>query len=140
MTLSPPHVSAARLHAELLGAEYAFTLDRAAARHVTAAAPWWPSAVQGMHRHGVRLVAHLAARGLDQALDLGSGLPSPRGGQVHQIAASFYQGPRGARTVCVDRDPHAHTGRRTDLVDQLYATSYDLIKQAADHWAKQVVS
>ncbi|MGW0603989.1 SAM-dependent methyltransferase [Streptomyces sp. NPDC002640] len=123
MTLSLPHVSAARVHAELAGGEPAFALDHSVARHVTAAAPWWPSAVQGMHRHGARLVAHLAARGLDQILDLGSGLPAPRGRQVHQIAASFHPGPRATRTVYVDRDPHAHTGRRIDLVDQIGATS-----------------
>lgn len=123
MTLSPPHVSAAHVHAELAGGETAFGLDHSVARHVTAAAPWWPSAVQGMHRHGARLVAHLAARGLDQVLDLGSGLPAPQGRQVHQIAASFNPGPRATRTVYVDRDPHAHTGRRIDLVDHLGATS-----------------
>ncbi|MFI2791106.1 SAM-dependent methyltransferase [Kitasatospora sp. NPDC018614] len=123
MTLSLPHVSAARVHAELARGEPAFALDHSVARHVTAAAPWWPSAVQDMHRHGTRLMAHLAARGLDQILDLGSGLPAPRGRQVHQIAASVAPGPRATRTVYVDRDPHAHTARRIDLVDQLGATS-----------------
>ncbi len=123
MTLSLPPVSAARIHSHLLGGEYAFPLDHAVACHATKAAPWWPSAVQGMHRYGERMVAHLAARGLDQVLDLGSGLPSPRGRQIHQIAAAFNQGPRGARTVYVDHDPHTHIRRCIDLTDQHGATS-----------------
>ncbi|MGW3930870.1 SAM-dependent methyltransferase [Streptomyces microflavus] len=123
MTLSVSHVSTARVHAELLGSEHAFTLDRAVARYVTAAAPWWPSAVQGLHHNGGRLVAHLVARGFDQILDLGSGLPASRGRQVHQIAAASHRGLRGTRTVYVDRDPHAHTARRIHLVDQPHATS-----------------
>ncbi|MFJ4741186.1 SAM-dependent methyltransferase [Streptomyces sp. NPDC088775] len=116
-----PHVSPARVHAELLGGEQAFPPDRAVARCVTEAAPWWPTAVQGLHRHGARLVAHLAARGLDQFLDLGSGLPCGR--QVHQAAAASRPGQRGTRTVYVDRDPHVHTVRRIDLVDQPDAAS-----------------
>ncbi|MGC5264034.1 SAM-dependent methyltransferase [Streptomyces cyaneofuscatus] len=123
MTLSLPHVSAARIHAELLGGDYAFRLDHAVARYVSAVAPWWPSAVQGLHHNGGRLVAHLAARGLDQILDLGSGLPPHRGRQVHQIVDASRRGARGTRTVYVDRDPHAHTARRIHLVDQPNATS-----------------
>ncbi|MCT9093484.1 SAM-dependent methyltransferase [Streptomyces sp. ASQP_92] len=123
MTLSLPPVSAARIHSHLLGGQDAFPLDHAVACHATKAAPWWPSAVQGMHHYGERMVAHLAARGLDQVLDLGSGLPSPRGRQIHQIAAAFNQGPRGARTVYVDHDPHTHIRRCIDLTDQHGATS-----------------
>ena len=115
MSLRPSTVSAARVHNALLGGDGGFTLDLAVADQVTAAAPWWPSAVRSMHCHGLRMVAHLAARGLHQFLDLGSGMPLASRQQVHEIAASPLPAPGALRTVYVDRDPHAHTARRIAL-------------------------
>ncbi|MFD7954308.1 SAM-dependent methyltransferase [Streptomyces ardesiacus] len=115
MNLRLPTVSAARVHNALLGGDSGFALDLATASQVTAAAPWWPSAVRSMHCHGLRMVAHLAARGLHQFLDLGSGMPLADEQQVHEIVAASLQTPGATRTVYVDRDPHAHTARRIAL-------------------------
>jgi hypothetical protein len=123
MNLPVPTVSAARVHTALLGGDSVFTLDRTVADRVTAAAPWWPSAVRSLYRHGLRMVANLAVRGLDQFLDLGSGLLSPGGRQVHEIAAVSHRAPYNARTVYVDRDPHAHTAHRIALIHQPDATT-----------------
>ncbi|MBQ0890629.1 SAM-dependent methyltransferase [Streptomyces sp. RM72] len=106
-----------------MGGDSASPLDSAVVRRVTELAPWWPAAAWELHRDGLRLVAHLAAQGLDQFLDLGSGLPSPGRRQVHGLATAYSTSRHAARTVYVDRDPHAHVGRRISLADRTDAIS-----------------
>ncbi|MER5549538.1 SAM-dependent methyltransferase [Streptomyces sp. NPDC002589] len=117
MNLPVPVVSAARIHTALLGGAV-FAVDRSVAIQLTNAVPWWPRAARTLHEQGLRMAAHLVARGFDQVLDLGCGLPSPSGPLVHEIAAARYPGATGARTVYVDRDIHAHAARRIGLVCQ----------------------
>ncbi|MFD9771691.1 SAM-dependent methyltransferase [[Kitasatospora] papulosa] len=123
MTRSVPPLSPARVHAELLGGDSASPLDSAVVRRVTKAAPWWRAAAWELHRDGLRLVTHLAAQGLDQFLDLGSGLPSPGRRQVHSLATAFNRSRHAARTVYVDCDSHAHDYRCMSLVDRTDAVS-----------------
>ena len=54
-----------------------------------------------------RVVRHLVAEGVDQVLDLGSGIPTA--GNVHEVA---HAGNPGARIVYVDHDPVAVTHSR----------------------------
>ncbi|GHE11991.1 SAM-dependent methyltransferase [Streptomyces alanosinicus] len=121
-----PAVSAARIHTALLGGAV-FAVDRNVAAQVARAVTWWPQAARTLHQHGRRTAAHLVARGFDQILDLGCGLPSPTGPQVHEIAAARHPGPAGARTVYVDRDLHAHAARRIGLVCRPGSDSSDAV-------------
>jgi S-adenosyl methyltransferase len=104
--------SAARMYDYYLGGSHNFAADRELARR---AMDVWPDArafavANRAFLH--RVVKLLAASGVDQFLDLGSGIPTA--GNVHEVA--FTANP-DARTVYVDCDPVAYAHGSTLLSD-----------------------
>lgn len=97
----------ARMYDYYLGGTEAHAVDRDAAEKVLAAAPQVRAAVLENRGFLERAVAFLAARGIRQFLDLGSGLPTRR--NVHEILADVAP---GSRVVYVDHDPDVVTRSR----------------------------
>jgi hypothetical protein len=96
------HPSVAPVYDFYLGGSHSFESDRAFARQLLDAVP----DVRGFSRDNRaflrRAVWYLCAEGLDQFLDLGSGIPTV--GNVHEVARAA--NPQ-ARVVYVDHDPVA---------------------------------
>ncbi|GIJ78744.1 S-adenosyl methyltransferase [Micromonospora phaseoli] len=93
--------SIARVYDFMLGGKDNFAVDRAVAEHALRITPDGPQAAQANRAFLRRVVRFLAAeQGVDQFLDLGSGLPTQ--GNVHQVATSH---DAQARVVYVDNDP-----------------------------------
>jgi len=109
--------SPARMYDYFLGGHHNFPADRAAAEQVIALAPDAPLVAQANRAFLRRAVNVLAARGVAQFLDLGSGIPTV--GNVHDIAQ---QANPDARVVYVDIDPVAVTHSAALLVDTPTAT------------------
>ncbi len=86
----------ARMYDFYLGGKDNFAADREAARKILAVFPDTPVAALANREFMQRAVRHLAADGVSQFLDIGSGLPTQ--GSVHEIAT-------GARVTYVDYDP-----------------------------------
>ena len=101
--------SVARVYDYYLGGSHNFAADREFAREVLAVMPDMPRVAQENRAFLRRAVRHLCEAGIDQFLDLGSGIPTV--GSVHEVAA-------GARIVYVDHDPVAVTHSRTLLAGQ----------------------
>ncbi|HYN92790.1 MAG TPA: SAM-dependent methyltransferase [Pilimelia sp.] len=100
--IDPQRPSAARVYDFMLGGTHNFASDRAAAAAAVEVMPQLP-AIMKLNRAFLRAaVATAAADGLDQFIDLGSGIPTV--GTVHEIARQHR--PR-ARVVYVDVDPIA---------------------------------
>ncbi|MHA6804212.1 SAM-dependent methyltransferase [Salinifilum ghardaiensis] len=113
--------NAGRMYDYFLGGGHHFAVDRVAAEHVLAAAPSVAEVAIANRSFLNRAVQHCLRCGVDQFLDLGSGLPTV--GSTHQIAQ--HASPR-ARVVYVDSDPVAVAHARNLLVglesvDVLYA-------------------
>jgi hypothetical protein len=104
---SVPH--SARVYDYILGGKDNYPVDREAAEQMLAG---WPSLRISMRENRKfmhRAVRHLAEQGIDQFLDIGTGIPtSPN---LHQIAQGVLP---GARVLYVDNDPIvlAHAGAR----------------------------
>jgi S-adenosyl methyltransferase len=109
--------SASRMYDYYLGGSHNFAADRELAE---AAIAVWPEA-QHMARANRgflrRSVALLARSGVDQFLDLGSGIPTV--GNVHEVASILNP---DARTVYVDSDPVAFAHGSALLADVPHAT------------------
>ncbi len=86
----------ARMYDYYLGGKDNFAVDREAAKKILAVFPDTPVAAQANREFMQRAVRHLWSEGVDQFLDIGSGLPTQ--GSVHEIAI-------GARVTYVDYDP-----------------------------------
>ncbi|MDI1464713.1 SAM-dependent methyltransferase [Catellatospora sp. KI3] len=99
----------ARMYDYYLGGTEATPVDQAAAEQVLAAVPQVRIAVQENRGFLERVVTRLAAAGIRQFLDIGSGLPTQR--NVHEIA------PPGARVVYVDYDPYVVDRSQALLAD-----------------------
>ncbi len=97
-TAARPNV--ARMYDYWLGGYHNFAVDRAAAEAVIAAHPDVRLMARVNRAFVRRVVAVLLARGVDQFLDIGSGLPTQ--GNVHELVA---QATPAARVVYVDHDP-----------------------------------
>jgi hypothetical protein len=101
----PPQVdihkpSAARVYDAILGGKDNFAWDRVVAERALAAFPdCGTSALMNRQALG-RAVRYMSAKGIDQFLDLGSGLPTAQ--NTHEIAQA---GNPGALVVYVDNDP-----------------------------------
>jgi hypothetical protein len=94
--------SPARMYDYVLGGSHNFPVDQAAADEAIAA---FPPLVDGMRENRAflrRVVRYLVDAGIDQFLDLGSGIPTS--GNVHEVAREA--NPR-ARVVYVDTEPMA---------------------------------
>ncbi len=97
-TAAEPNV--ARMYDYWLGGYHNFAVDRAAAEAVSLAHPDVQLMARVNRAFVRRVVAVLLARGIDQFLDIGSGLPTQ--GNVHELVA---QATPAARVVYVDHDP-----------------------------------
>jgi len=110
--------SAARVYDAILGGKDNFPWDRAVAARVTAAFP--EAAATAMLNRQVleRAVRYLHGQGVDQFLDLGSGLPTAR--NTHEIALEL--NPR-ALVAYVDNDPIVLTHARAQLAGDAATTA-----------------
>ncbi|GAB3970481.1 SAM-dependent methyltransferase [Actinoallomurus acanthiterrae] len=105
--------SPARMYDYWLGGKDNFAADREAAEKVVEAHPEQRELVRANRDFLVRAVRFLAEQGIDQFLDLGTGIPtSPN---VHEVAREILP---AARVVYVDNDPivfaHNQAFRVTD--------------------------
>ena len=91
--------SAARMYDYYLGGSHNFATDRALADEYIKVLPDMPQIARAQRYVMRRMVRHAAAAGVNQFLDLGSGIPTV--GNVHEIAQSVNP---DARVVYVDSD------------------------------------
>jgi SAM-dependent methyltransferase len=110
--------STARVYDAILGGKDNFPWDRAVAARVTAAFP--EAAASAMLNRQVleRAVRYLHGQGVDQFLDLGSGLPTAR--NTHEMAHEL--NPR-ALVAYVDNDPIVLTHARAQLAGDAATTA-----------------
>jgi hypothetical protein len=94
--------SVARMYDYHLGGAHNFAADRAAAEAATAAYPDLPLVMRVNRAFLRRTVTYLVQHGIQQFLDLGSGIPTV--GNVHEVAQ---RANPAARVVYVDVDPVA---------------------------------
>jgi hypothetical protein len=109
--------SVARMYDYYLGGSHNFAADRVLAEETMRVWPDAPHVVRANRSFMHRAVAHLSSIGVDQFLDLGSGIPT--GGNVHDVSHTMNP---AARTVYVDSDPVA-IAHSTVLLERVpYAT------------------
>jgi len=93
--------SISRVYDYMLGGKDNFAVDREVAKMALKVAPDAPAAARANRDFLRRVVRHLVLEaGIDQFLDIGSGLPTQ--GNVHEIAQ---EAQPGVRVVYVDNDP-----------------------------------
>jgi SAM-dependent methyltransferase len=102
--------SAARVYDYYLGGSHNLEVDRAMAREAIALWPDLPAIMQSNRAFLRRAVRYVAAHGITQFLDIGSGIPTV--GNVHEAA---HQADPEARVVYVDSDPIAVAHSRAIL-------------------------
>jgi hypothetical protein len=117
-TVDVTRPSVARMYDYYLGGSHNFEADRAAAKQVEQIFPGVAQGAQANRSFLRRAVRHLVAQGVDQVLDLGSGIPTV--GNVHEIAQ--HDDPT-ARVVYVDFEPVAVAHSNALLADNPYATA-----------------
>jgi hypothetical protein len=110
--LSLSKFNAARYWDYLLGGHYNFEVDRAAGDMIMKVAPDTRLGALANRAFLRRSVRFLAQQGIDQFIDLGSGIPTV--GNVHAIASKVNP---DAHTVYVDRDAVAVVHSRSILQD-----------------------
>jgi O-methyltransferase involved in polyketide biosynthesis len=94
--------NAARVYDYFLGGDHNFAADREFAEQVLTISPHVPAVTQLNRTFLRRAVRYLLDQGVDQFLDLGSGIPTV--GNTHQIAE---QAGVGVHVIYVDREPVA---------------------------------
>lgn len=104
--------SSARIYDYFLGGAHNFEVDRLAANELAKDHPAIGLGMRANRSYLRRAVTYLARSGIDQFLDLGSGIPTV--GNVHEIAQRV--NPL-ARVVYVDIEPIAVTHSNTILAD-----------------------
>ncbi len=109
--------SAARMYDYYLGGSHNFAIDRQAAEQAIAMWPDLPIIMQANRAFLRRAVRFLVEQGIDQFLDIGSGIPTV--GNVHEVAQ---QANPASRVVYVDIDPVAVAHSRALLADNPNAT------------------
>lgn len=126
----------ARVHDFLVGGRHHRGVDREFAAELLAVVPGIDEVIREQLRFRPAVVAHLATLGVDQYLDLGSGLPTVL--PTHEVAAHAGVRPR---VVYLDRDPEA-VGPARDLLDAVpdarvvegdVAAPADWLPEVADH-------
>jgi SAM-dependent methyltransferase len=127
METEPATPNVARMYDYYLGGQESHSVDQVAAERVLFAAPQVRLAVRENRGFLERAVTFLAGRGIDQFLDVGSGLPTRR--NVHEILAEVSP---GGRVVYVDNDPQAVRRSRELLtgVDTAVCVSGDVRQPA----------
>jgi len=99
-----------------LGGSHNFAADRALAEQYMRVLPDMPHIARAQRALLYRAVKHLCSLGVDQFLDLGSGIPT--GGNVHEITHALNP---AARTVYVDSDAVAVAHSKALLADAPHA-------------------
>ena len=100
--VDPTKPNIARVYDYWLGGHHNLVADRELAEAMATLDPWIPAACKANRAFLGRAVQFLAAHGIRQFLDIGSGIPTA--GNVHEVARSAVP---EARVVYVDRDPVA---------------------------------
>jgi hypothetical protein len=100
--IDPNKPSAARIYDVYLGGTHNFTADRVVANRAVELVPELPQIMQANRAFLHRAVRYALAHGVDQFLDLGSGIPTE--GNVHEVAQAIEP---EARVAYVDIDPTA---------------------------------
>jgi SAM-dependent methyltransferase len=131
--------NSARIYDYFLGGSHHFAVDREAAEAALAASPELGARMRANRRFLTRAVRYLLAHGIDQFLDLGSGIPTV--GNVHEVAQAA--NPE-ARVVYVDIEPvavaHARNllrGNRNAIVIQ--ADLRDPVKVLGDEQVRRMI-
>ena len=128
----PARPAAARIYDYLLGGKDNYAVDREAAERVLAVAPDQRQLARANRAFAIRAVGALAAAGLRQFVDLGTGFPTSP--SVHQAAR---QADPAARVVYVDYDPlvHVHNTALLAQDDQVASVQADIRQPEAilDH-------
>lgn len=110
--------SPARIYDYWLGGSHNFAADREVGRRAAAAMPTLPAAIRANRAFLRRIVHHLVTEeGVDQFLDLGSGVPTV--GNVHEVAQAANP---DVKVVYVDIEPVAVAHGRRMLADNDRAT------------------
>ena len=112
---SKPNI--ARVYDARLGGKDNFAVDRAVAEHMSKVFPDGGKAARNNRALLGRAVRYMAAQGISQFLDLGSGLPTVQ--NTHQIAQAANP---GARVVYVDNDPMVLSHGRALLAENASTT------------------
>ena len=107
-TTTRPNI--ARMYSYWLGGKDNFEADRLAADTVLAGFPQVARVARANRKFVIRAVAHVAARGITQFLDIGTGLPASPA--VHEIAS---QADPASRLAYIDNDPVVLTHARALL-------------------------
>ncbi|MGM1065275.1 SAM-dependent methyltransferase [Saccharothrix sp. Mg75] len=110
--------SAARMYDYYLGGSHNFAVDREAAKSVEQIFPGMPGAARANRSFLRRSVRYLLDQGIDQFLDLGSGIPTV--GNVHEIAQ---QANPLAKVVYADVEPVAVAHSTALLADNPLASA-----------------
>ncbi len=108
--IDPDRPSPARVYDCYLGGTHNFAADRAVAAQAVAVMPQLPEIMRANRAFLRRAVRVIASEGVDQYLDLGSGIPTE--GTVHEVARQVHP---DARVVYVDVDPIAVIHSRSIL-------------------------
>jgi hypothetical protein len=127
-SLDPTIPTIARVYDASLGGKDNFDVDRQVWERIRAAAPHQGDVSKMNRRWLVRVVRYLADEvGIDQFLDLGSGLPTAE--NTHQVAQ--YHNPE-ARVVYVDVDPicSAHGRAMLEENDHTHFVEADMARPA----------
>jgi SAM-dependent methyltransferase len=121
--ISVPSVS--RIYDFYLGGSHNFEVDREAARRAMEFLPGLPKIMQANRAFMRRAVRFAAREGIDQFLDIGSGIPTH--GNVHEVARAARP---GARVVYVDHDPVAvaHSQAVLEGAEDADVVAADLLK------------
>ena len=116
--------NAARMYDYFLGGKDNYAVDRATAERVLAVAPEMREVARRGRELIGRVVHHLVEAGIQQIIDLGSGLPTQH--NVHQIATAI---DPDVRVVYVDRDPvvAAHGKALLARADRIVMIHADLL-------------
>jgi SAM-dependent methyltransferase len=110
--------SIARAYDYYLGGSHNFEIDRQMARDAMKFMPELPEIMRAQRAFLRRAVRFLSAQGIEQFLDIGSGIPTE--GNVHEVAEAA--NPK-SRVVYVDIDPVAVAHSREILVGNDRATA-----------------
>ena len=108
--------SSARIYDYFLGGAHNFEVDRLAAEEIAKVHPAIGNAMRANRSYLRRAVNYLGHSGVEQFLDLGSGIPTV--GNVHEIAQ---RANPAARVVYVDIEPIAVTHSNTILTGNDHA-------------------
>ena len=123
--------NAARIYDYLLGGYHNFEIDRLAAKTLFEFYPDVRLSVQACRAFLRRVVNFLVEQGIDQFLDIGSGMPTV--GNVHEVAQKANP---AARVVYVDIDPVAVAHAKIILKDNPNATAI----RADARWPDQILN